>query len=151
MATNAASIPAPGSDATERPKMVIPLREDLDLYPGPRTPEGAQTWTLYDAIRNRFFKMGWLEFEMLKRWKRGNVDAIAAGVSSETAMECRPVDVMALQAFLEQNQLVRRVGPGHVQPRALFWPRPFPGGRQSGRPARGAASRHQGATQRPWR
>jgi putative peptide zinc metalloprotease protein len=115
MATNAASIPAPGSDATERPKMVIPLREDLDLYPGPRTPEGAQTWTLYDAIRNRFFKMGWLEFEMLKRWKRGNVDAIAAGVSSETAMECRPVDVMALQAFLEQNQLVRRVGPGHVQ------------------------------------
>lgn len=114
MATRAASAP-PGSGGSTGPVPVMPLREDLGLYPGPRTPEGAQTWTLHDPPRNRYFKLGWLEFELLKRWKRGNADAIAAGVNAETALECERVDVLALQGFLEQNQLVRRTGIHQVE------------------------------------
>jgi putative peptide zinc metalloprotease protein len=104
-----------GRGAQPRSRPVLPMREDLHLYPGPRTQEGAQTWTLHDRARNRYFKMGWLEFEILRRWKRGNVEAIAAGVTAETALECRPADVLALQAFLDQNQLVRRVGMSQVE------------------------------------
>jgi putative peptide zinc metalloprotease protein len=114
MSSYAASGPIPEQAGAGKPRPVMPLREELGLYPGPRTPEGARTWTLYDPARNRYFKMGWLEFEMLKRWKRRSMDAIAAGVSAETSMGCEPEDVMRLQGFLEQNQLVRRVGPSQV-------------------------------------
>lgn len=111
----AAATPPSGRGGQNEPGPVMPLREDLGLYPGPRTPEGAQTWTLHDPARNRYFKVGWLEFEILKRWKRGNPDAIAAGVSAETALECARTDVIALQGFLEQNQLVRRIGMQQVE------------------------------------
>ena len=44
------------------------IREDLKLMPGPRHRDGSPSWRILDPIRNQFFEIGWLEFELLARW-----------------------------------------------------------------------------------
>ena len=93
-------------DGPRRP----PLRDDLKLFRGPRRPDGAPTWTLYDPARNRFFRFGWLEFELLSRWNRPG-DPVAA-VGRETALRPDAADLEALSHFLADQQLVAATGTG---------------------------------------
>jgi len=44
------------------------LREDLKLYPGAPLRDGSPSWRILDPVRNAFFEIGWLEFELLARW-----------------------------------------------------------------------------------
>ncbi|MDH3637592.1 MAG: HlyD family efflux transporter periplasmic adaptor subunit [Gammaproteobacteria bacterium] len=83
------------------------LREDLDLYPGAPSNDGSSTWTLHDPARNKFFTLGWFEFEMLKRWPYRTAERIALAVSRETALEVTKEDVCTLDEFLTHNELVR--------------------------------------------
>ncbi len=87
--------------------MVSPLRQDLDLYPGAPGATYEPTWVLHDPVRNKFFNLGWLEFELLKRWTREDPASIADYVSKETTLDATIEDVNALDAFLVRNQLVR--------------------------------------------
>ncbi len=99
------------SAVPQAPPVVAPLRDDLNLYPGGRTSEGAATWTLHDPVRNRYFKLGWLEFELLRRWKFGHVATITEGVNRETPLHADEHAVRRLEAFLDQNQLLQRLTP----------------------------------------
>ncbi len=47
------------------------LREELDLYAGPVSQQGAPTWSLHDPVRNLYFRIDWLTFEILSRWSLG--------------------------------------------------------------------------------
>ncbi len=100
-----------GVGARQASPRVAPLREDLKLYPGGRTLEGASTWTLHDTVRNRYFKLGWLEFELLKRWKIGHVATITERVNQETPLHAEETSVKRLEAFLDNNQLLKRLSP----------------------------------------
>ncbi len=99
--------PAIGQPA--KPVRLPPLREELTLDPGPRTPEGAPTWTLCDPATNRFFRLGWAEFEMLARWGLGDMAAIARAVTAETTLAVAPEDVESFARFLWAHSLL------HVQ------------------------------------
>ncbi|CAK0760922.1 hypothetical protein CCP2SC5_280002 [Azospirillaceae bacterium] len=46
-----------------------PLRDDLRLFDGPSEADGLPTWTVYDPGRHRFFRINWIAFEFLSRWK----------------------------------------------------------------------------------
>ena len=46
-----------------------PLRDELDLLPGPALPDGQPSWTLHDPVRNLFFQIDWASFEILQRWR----------------------------------------------------------------------------------
>ena len=48
------------------------LRDDLQLFPGPPAYDGASTWTVYDPVRGRYFRLGREAFEMLARWQAGS-------------------------------------------------------------------------------
>ncbi|MGK5077312.1 HlyD family efflux transporter periplasmic adaptor subunit [Janthinobacterium sp. HLX7-2] len=95
------------------------LREDLSLLPAPPGIDGAPHWHVHDAVRNRFFRIGWLEFELLSRWRGG----MAAGelcdaVARDTALAPDPEDVLAVQQFLQANELLRADAVGlraHLQ------------------------------------
>lgn len=102
-----------GDVPAEREAPLLPLREDLDVFDGPRTPLGAPTWVIHDPVRNRFFNIGQLEFEALMRW-RGTAAAVAGRVNRETSLRTSPRQIEALEAFCNQNQLVRddRAGVG---------------------------------------
>ncbi len=87
------------------------LREELRLYPGPATRWGAPTWTLHDPAAQRFFRLGWLEMEILRRWRLGDPAAIAAVLMAETTLSAPPEAVMAVRQFVLGNNLAVAADP----------------------------------------
>lgn len=81
------------------------LREDIQLLPGPATLNGEPTWAIFDPIRNQYFRISWVAFELLSRWSQGNPSALLAATRDETTCPVGEEDVSALSAFLHQNQL----------------------------------------------
>lgn len=87
--------------------MELPLlREELDLLPGPTLPDGQPSWTLHDPDRNKFFRIDWLTFEILKRWSLSDMQIIADSIATATTIHPEQGDVEQVVKFLEENQLV---------------------------------------------
>jgi len=87
-----------------------PLREELTLHPGPAGADGAPTWTLQDPASGRFFRLGWLEFEILSRWSLGEPGRIAAAVAQATPIPATEGDVEAFARFLSNADLLQARG-----------------------------------------
>lgn len=90
--------------------MLPALREEIGLYRAAPGADGAPAWSLYDPVRNLYFRIDWLSFEILRRWHLGRPDTIAANISAATTIEAEPGDVEAVTLFLHQNQLLQPVG-----------------------------------------
>ena len=89
------------------PLALPPVREDLRLYPGPPQRDGSPTWRILDPIRNSFFEIGWLEFELLARWREHkDAAALAAHVAAETPISPSLEEVREMIGFLTTNQLL---------------------------------------------
>ena len=84
-----------------------PLREDLKLLPGSPHRDGSPSWRIHDPLRNQFFEIGWLEFELLVRWS-ANADAagLIGQVEEETTLSPTLAEIEELVAFLNTNQLL---------------------------------------------
>lgn len=82
------------------------LREDLGLHPGPALKSGAPTWVIEDPVRGRFFRIGWLEFELLSRWSCGEAGKLVALVSQQTLLRPTLQEVLTVRQFLLQHELV---------------------------------------------
>ena len=66
-----------------KPPVRLPrVRQDLKLYPGPQHRDGSPSWRILDPVRNRFFEIGWLEFELLARWAPGLLERDHATVEA---------------------------------------------------------------------
>ncbi|MES3024745.1 MAG: HlyD family efflux transporter periplasmic adaptor subunit [Pseudomonadota bacterium] len=90
------------------PTTLLALREDLRLEAAPRGQDGTPHWHLVDPVRNRFFRLGWLEFELLSRWRAGAPAAeLCEQVERETALAPETEDVEGLLQFLMVNELLR--------------------------------------------
>jgi len=96
---------------TGRPTLLPPLREEVGIFPGPPALDGSPTWTLHDPAVNRFYRLGWPEFEIISRWHAATVDAVVARVNTETTLEIEPGDVDQLRRFLFSSDLLRVSGP----------------------------------------
>ncbi len=83
------------------------LREELRLLPAASNHDGSPAWMVQDPVNNRFFRIGWIDFELLLRWAEGSPQAIVEAVSAETTLSVEESDVMALVAFLDQHSLLR--------------------------------------------
>lgn len=84
------------------------LREELSLYPGPPAGDGAPTWSLHDPVRNLFFRIDWMSFEMLSRWHLGDPVAILDAIAEETPIEPQEDDFANLAKFLVESELIQR-------------------------------------------
>ncbi|AXS79453.1 HlyD family efflux transporter periplasmic adaptor subunit [Dechloromonas sp. HYN0024] len=82
------------------------LREELALYPGPDLPDGQPSWTIHDPVRNLFFRLDWLTFEILSLWALADPEAIAHEISASTTLHPDSEDVEAVTRFLSENQLL---------------------------------------------
>lgn len=96
---------------TAPPLRLAPLREELTLLAGPALTDGSPSWTLHDQVAGRFYRLGWLEFEILRRWHLAEPEAIAAEVDAATTLRTTVDDVMAVAHFLAVNNLLQRHGP----------------------------------------
>jgi putative peptide zinc metalloprotease protein len=96
--------------------MALPLlREELALLPGPSLADGQPSWTLHDPVRNRFFNIDWLTFEILRRWSFDDVEAIGASVALDTTLQPQGADVERVARFLVENELVQQGGAGSAR------------------------------------
>ena len=83
------------------------LREDIALYPGPTAKNGSPTWSLHDPPSNRFYRIGWFEFEILSRWTWGNPAAIAIAIANETTLRPKAAEITTFIEFLIRNNLLQ--------------------------------------------
>lgn len=92
------------------------LREDLRIAPASPAADGSPTWTIHDPAGHRFFRIGWLEFELLSRWREGlPLATLLARVGQETTLRPEPGQLVALVDFLRARQLVRADAPADVE------------------------------------
>lgn len=88
-------------------KGLLPLREEIAIFPGPAALDGSPSWTLHDPSSNRFYRLGWREFELLSRWDSGSVAALTTRVEAETTLQVEQEDVDDLVRFLFSFDLLR--------------------------------------------
>jgi putative peptide zinc metalloprotease protein len=81
------------------------LREDLGLFAAPRNSRGEAGWSLHDPLRNRYFRLGEREFEMLTRWHEAAGIAALARRMTEAGIEVSGDDVHDFVEFLVRNEL----------------------------------------------
>ena len=90
------------------------LREDLKLVEGPPANDGSPTWTIFDPVRNKFFRIGWAAFQLLSRWSVGSAAALVKSVSENTTCQISDQDVLAMVKFLHANSLTKVSATGKV-------------------------------------
>ena len=112
---NAATLAAALSNAQASMAAVLPpLREELRLLPAAANHDGSPAWMVQDPVNNRFFRIGWMDFEILLRWSQRSAKAIAQSISEETTLTIDDSDVAALLQFLEQHSLLQANSPNAV-------------------------------------
>ena len=88
------------------------LREDLRLHAAAPLDDGSPCWTIQDPITNQFYQIGWLEFELLSRWRLGEKEAIIAKTNQETPLNASSQELEGLLEFLTKSKLVVQRGYG---------------------------------------
>ncbi|MFP5440069.1 MAG: HlyD family efflux transporter periplasmic adaptor subunit [Gammaproteobacteria bacterium] len=83
------------------------LRDDLGLFPGPRNSRGEATWTLHDPVRNKYFRIGEREFELLSRWQSATGMQDLANSAAADGIAVDTVDVTQFVDFLRRSELTQ--------------------------------------------
>lgn len=105
-----AAPPPQTSPARQLPDPLPPLRQELTLHEGPLAENGAPSWMLQDPVRNLYFRVEWLVFEILARWHLGSASAIAQAVNDETTLTATADDADTVFRFLQENELLELNG-----------------------------------------
>lgn len=90
-----------------------PIREELVIEEGPRAHDGQPNWTLHDPARNRFFRIDWVTFEIVRRWSLDSPETIVRVVNEQTPLKVTIDDLEHVLHFLNQNQLLHLAGANH--------------------------------------
>lgn len=73
--------------------------------------DGCPTWTLHDPVSNNFYQISWPAFELLSRWRLGEVSSLLSAIKQETTLELTNKDVEDLNAFLIHHHLLSSQSP----------------------------------------
>ncbi|MGZ5027069.1 MAG: HlyD family efflux transporter periplasmic adaptor subunit [Methylobacter sp.] len=92
-----------------------PLREELDLFPGPCAFDGSPTWTLYDPANQHFYRIGQVENEILAYWDLNSPEAISEQISQHGLFRVSVDDILHLLQFLAAHSLLQVRGKEAVQ------------------------------------
>jgi putative peptide zinc metalloprotease protein len=110
------------TDIADQP--LPPLREDLRLNAAAAGGNGAPAWVIEDFVVNRFYRIGWLEFECLLRWHLPP-RVICEQIHARTALRPEVGQVLDLQRFLMQHHLLRTrpqaMDRAHAQDHGPAW------------------------------
>ncbi|MBL1142654.1 MAG: peptidase M50 [Proteobacteria bacterium] len=81
------------------------LRNDLQLIEGPVALDGSPSWIIVDPIRNKYFSIGWMAFQLLSRWTVGKASLLIERIKNESALDIQKADIESLLTFLYANSL----------------------------------------------
>ncbi len=97
----------PAKPTSPKPTKVPLLREELRLIQAANNADGSPAWMIQDPINNKFYRIGWLDFELLLRWQLIDIASIVADVNSDTTLDADADNVLELMDFLSQNKLLQ--------------------------------------------
>lgn len=83
------------------------IRDELMLFPAAPNEDGTPAWMIQDPVTNRFFRIGWIDFELLIHWADFDAAALIKEVNGQTPLNVTLHDVRNLVVFLSDNQLLR--------------------------------------------
>lgn len=90
------------------------LREDLALIEAAPQRDGAPAWMIHDPVCNRFYQIGWLEFELLAHWEAPSATAALAAARAGSGLDATPAELAQLLDFLAHHHLLRASETGAV-------------------------------------
>lgn len=96
--------------AANLPKKLPPLRQGITVAFDDYDAEGKPQWLIHDAGRNKFFIIGWLEYEIVSRWDLTDPEAIIAAINEETTLHVEPSDIEHFLKFLADHYLIKQSG-----------------------------------------
>jgi len=82
------------------------LRSELILEAVHFDKNGQPKWTLQDPLKSKYYKLGWLEFELLSRWDCNDIDSLVVLINSETTLYVTRSHVASLITMLINNELI---------------------------------------------
>ncbi len=97
---------APSAPALPAPPLPS-LREELRLIPAAAQADGSPAWMIHDPVVNRFYRIGWLDFELLLRWGHGSAPHAIQSVAAQTTLTPDAADIASLIGFLTQHSLLK--------------------------------------------
>lgn len=96
--------------------IVLPLlREDLSVYRAPASRSGSPNWSIFDPVRNVFFNVDWVTFEILMRWHLKFPEKVVQEINQETTLRIDIQQVIAVIEFLNSHDLVVRNTQEHTK------------------------------------
>jgi putative peptide zinc metalloprotease protein len=104
----------PPNPTPAKPARLPLLREELRLIPAANNHDGSPAWMIQDPICNKFYRIGWLDFELLLRWQLLDIKNIIDDVNTETTLDADEDNITDLVAFLGQNKLLQASSPEAV-------------------------------------
>lgn len=99
---------------TEKRETVPAVREELTIKPTSNDHNGSPLWIIHDPTINQFYRISWLDYELLSRWNLININHIVNNVNLETTLTISADDVNDLIAFLEDKQCIKVTQAAHV-------------------------------------
>ncbi|MFP8776925.1 HlyD family efflux transporter periplasmic adaptor subunit [Hydrogenophaga sp. RWCD_12] len=91
-----------------------PIRDELILFAAAPNEDGTPAWMIQDPVTNRFYRIGWLDFELLVHWADNDAASLVRTVNEQTPLNVTEDDVRALVKFLADNQLLRATNKADV-------------------------------------
>ncbi|MFM0339572.1 HlyD family efflux transporter periplasmic adaptor subunit [Paraburkholderia fungorum] len=82
------------------------LRDDLRLGEASSGKDGEPSWMIQDMVVNRFYRIGWLEFECLNRWDKPPAK-ICQEITEQTALRPDISQIVDFRRFLERHELLK--------------------------------------------
>ena len=91
---------------------VLPqLRQELELIEGGAGAGGSPSWLIHDPVRNQYFHLDWVSFEMLRCWAKVSPEELLEQVGPRGRVQVGMADLNYLVQFLSRHQLLQ-VGAG---------------------------------------
>ncbi len=82
------------------------MRQELQLLTAEPLQDGTPSWRIVDPLRNRYFEIGWTEFQFLKHWSEGgDPEELLLVVSSSSSLRPSRDELDVLLAFLDRHEL----------------------------------------------
>ncbi|HEX2549680.1 MAG TPA: efflux RND transporter periplasmic adaptor subunit, partial [Gammaproteobacteria bacterium] len=93
----------------EKKPLILPkIRKDLTYSFADYDTDGKPQWMIYDPARNKFFIIGWVEYQLLEHWNLNDADKIIETINHDTTLQIEESDVENFIQFLTQNYLIKQ-------------------------------------------
>lgn len=114
-ATTDGAIAATAGAAPGPSEPLPPLRDDLTLLDGAPEASGAPTWTVWDPVRNRYFRIGRVAAALIGAWHRADPAVVARAAEPAAGRPIDATEVERFVRFLRHNDLTAESGPARTR------------------------------------